>query len=74
MRFKLPESFKLSVPARKVVLLPDVYFFSRAVPIAANATPAEAAAQVELALEALSPFPPAQMYHGHFWRPGAKNA
>jgi hypothetical protein len=74
MRFKLPESFKLSVPARKVVLLPDVYFFCRAVPIATNATPAEAAAQVELALEALSPFPPAQMYHGHFWRPGAKAA
>jgi hypothetical protein len=74
MRLKLPESFKLSVPARKVVLLPDAYFFCRAVPIAGNATPAEAAAQIELALEALSPFPPAQMYHGHFWRPGEKNA
>ena len=74
MRLKLPESFKISVPARKVVLLPDAYFFSRAVPIAESATPAQAAAQIELALEALSPFPPAQMYHGHFWRPGAKNA
>jgi hypothetical protein len=74
MRLKLPEGFKLSVPARKVVLLPDGYFFCRAVPIADEATPAEASAQIELALETLSPFPPTQMYHGHFWRPGAKNA
>jgi len=74
MRLKLPESLKMSVPARKVVLLPDAHFFCRAVPVTENATPAEAAAQVELALEALSPFPPAQMYHGHFWRPGAKHA
>jgi len=64
----------MSVPARKVVLLADSHFFCRAVPVTENATPAEAAAQVELALEALSPFPPAQMYHGHFWRPGAKHA
>jgi len=74
MRLKLSESLKLSVPARKVVLLADSHFFCRAVPVTENATPAEAAAQVELALEALSPFPPAQMYHGHFWRPGAKHA
>jgi hypothetical protein len=74
MPLKLPERFKLSVPARKVVLLPDAHFFCRAVPVAAAATPAEAAAQVELALEALAPFPLGQMYHGHFWRPGAKNA
>jgi hypothetical protein len=74
MRLKLPESLKMSVPARKVVLLADAHFFCRAVPVHENATPAEAAAQVELALEALSPFPPAQMYHGHFWRPGAKHA
>jgi len=74
MRLKLPDSLKLSVPARKVVLLPDAHFFCRAVPVTENATAAEAAAQVELALEALSPFPPAQMYHGHFWRPGAKHA
>jgi len=74
MRLKLPDSLKLSVPARKVVLLPDAYFFCRAVPISEKATPAEAANQIELALEALSPFPPTQMYHGHFWQPGAKNA
>ena len=74
MRLKLPESIKLSVPARKVVLLPDTYFFCRTVPIASDAKPAEAAAQIELALEGLAPFPPAQMYHGHFWRLGEKNA
>ena len=32
------------------------------------------AAQVELALEALAPFPLAQMYYGHFWKTGAANA
>ena len=74
MRLKLPDSLKMSVPARKVVLLPDAHFFCRAVPVAENATPTEAAAQVELAIEGLAPFPLAQMYHGHFWRPGAKNA
>jgi len=74
MRLQLPERFKLSTPARKVVLLPDVHFFCRAVPIAEGATAADVAAQVELALEAMSPFPIAQLYHGHFWHPGAKNA
>jgi hypothetical protein len=74
MRLKLPERFKLSAPARKVVLLPDTHFFCRTVPITAGAAPAEAAAQVELALEGLAPFPLGQLYHGHFWRPGAKSA
>lgn len=58
----------------KVVLLPDALFFTRAVPLAPGATPAEAAAQAELALEAISPFPPAQLYHGFFWVPGAERA
>src|SRR5437867_365469 len=61
-------------PPPKVALLPDALFFTRAVPIAENATTAEAAAQVELALEALSPFPLAQLYHGWFWAPGAEHA
>ena len=74
LQIRLPEKFKLAMTARKVVLLPDAHFFCRAVPIDENATAAEAAVQVELALEALSPFPPTQMYHGHFWRPGARNA
>jgi hypothetical protein len=73
-RMKLPGGLKFSVPARKVVLLPDGHFFCRAIPVGAAVTAAEVAAQVELALEALAPFPLGQMYHGHFWRPGAKNA
>ncbi len=61
-------------PPPKVALLPDALFFTRAVPISAGATPAEAAAQVELALEAVSPFPLAQLYYGWFWAPGAEQA
>ncbi len=60
--------------APRVVVLPDALFFVRAVPVAGAATPAEAAAQVELALEGLSPFPPAQLYFSHFWAPGADRA
>src|SRR4051812_49370173 len=61
-------------PPPKVALLPDALFFTRSVPIAAGATPAEAAAQVELALEAMSPFPLAQLYYGWFWAPGVDHA
>ena len=61
-------------PPPKVALLPDGLFFTRAVPVAAGATPAEAAAQVELALEALSPFPIAQLFYGYFWTPGSETA
>lgn len=61
-------------PPPKVALLPDALFFTRAVPVAAGATGAEAASQVELALEALSPFPLAQLYYGWFWKTGAEHA
>jgi len=61
-------------PPPKVALLPDGLFFSRALPVTASATPAEAAAQVELVLEAISPFPLAQLYYGYFWTPGAETA
>lgn len=61
-------------PPPRVALLPDALFFTRSVPIAAGATPAEAAAQAELALESLAPFPLAQLYYGSFWVPGAENA
>ncbi len=73
-RLKLGERINVSVPARKIVLLPDTHFFCRAVPISETDKPAEVAAQIELALEGMSPFPPAQMYHGHFWKVGAKHA
>lgn len=74
MPLKLSERFKLTVPARKVVLLPDTHFFCRAVPVSAHGSAAEVASQVEIALEGLAPFPVSQMYHGHYWRPGSKNA
>lgn len=61
-------------PPPKVALLPDAMFFTRAVPISPGASAAEAASQVELALEAVSPFPLAQLYYGWFWVPGAENA
>ncbi|MBI4624856.1 MAG: hypothetical protein HY736_16775 [Verrucomicrobia bacterium] len=61
-------------PPPNVALLPDALFFTRPVPIAAGATPAETAAQVELALEAVSPFPLAQLYYGWFTAPGAEHA
>ena len=53
-------------PAPKVVVLPDALFFTRSVPVPAAAGAAEVATLVELALEAASPFPVAQLYYG--WR------
>ncbi len=61
-------------PPPKVVLLPDGLFFSRVVPILPGATATEAASQIELALEANSPFPLAQLYYGWYWVPGAESA
>lgn len=61
-------------PPPKIALLPDGVFFTRAVPVTAGATAAEAATQVELALEAASPFPLAQLYYGWAWAPGAERA
>jgi hypothetical protein len=58
-------------PPRQVVLLSDALFFTRSVPVAEGATAAEAAAQAELAIEGLAPFPIAQLYYGHHWLPGA---
>lgn len=56
--------------ARSIVRLPDARFFVRTIPVATGATAADVAGQVELALETLSPFPIAQLYHGYFWPPG----
>lgn len=70
-----PLSFlRAGPPPPKVVLLSDALFFSRAIPITAGATAAEAAMQVELALEASAPFPLAQLYYGWFWPAGAERA
>ncbi len=70
-----PLSFlRAGPPPPKVAFLPDALFFIRAVPVAAGATPAAAAAQIELALESVAPFPLAQLYYGWFWGPGAEQA
>ncbi|MDR2674274.1 MAG: LysM peptidoglycan-binding domain-containing protein [Opitutaceae bacterium] len=66
--------FSLKPPPPRAVLLPDDQFFVRAVPVTPGATPADAAAEAALALEAIAPFPLAQMYHGHHHRPGARHA
>ena len=63
-----------SARAPKVVLLPDALFFTRAIPVPAGALAAQVGDQAELALEGMSPFPPAQLYHGYFWKPGAERA
>jgi hypothetical protein len=61
---------KRAASAPNVVLLPDALFFVRAISLADGATPAGLAAQAELALEALSPFPLTQLYYGFYHRPG----
>lgn len=71
---KLIETLRAGPPPPKVALLPDALFFTRALSIASGATTADAAAQVELALEAISPFPLAQLYYGWFWTPGTERA
>ncbi len=58
------------MPAPDVVLLPDALFFIRAIPVTAGTTPADLAAQAELAIEALAPFPLAQLYYGFYHPPG----
>ncbi|PHX87069.1 MAG: hypothetical protein CK538_00445 [Opitutia bacterium] len=52
----------------------DALFFTRAIPIAPDTPAADVAAQVELALESLAPFPVAQLYHGYYFPPGATAA
>ena len=54
--------------------MPDALFFARAIPIAPDTPAADVAAQVELALESLAPFPVAQLYHGYYFPPGATAA
>src|SRR5476651_2760387 len=74
MKSSFLDTLRAGPPPPKVALLSDALFFTRAVPVATGVTPAEAAAQVELALEAISPFPLAQLYFGWFWIPGAEHA
>jgi hypothetical protein len=58
-------------PPPRVAILPDAVFFSRSITVAADATREQVVSAVGLALEALSPFPLAQLYFGYYWTPGA---
>ncbi len=71
---KLLDTLRAGPPPPKVALLPDALFFSRAVAVTSGASAAEAAAQIELALESASPFPLAQLFYGWWWTPGAEHA
>lgn len=68
------QALRAGPPPPKTVLLPDGLFFIRAVSVGSQEDPAEVAHQVEMALEAASPFPLAQLYHGHYWVPGSGRA
>lgn len=74
MSLSLIQTLRSGPPPPRVVLLPDGMFFTRSIPVPAAATPADVASQVELAIETMSPFPPAQLYHGHFWPAGSERA
>lgn len=74
MTFTLLKLLQAGPPPPNVVLLPDEMFFTRAVSVAPGSDFAAVSAQVELALETLSPFPPAQLYHGFFWQAGSERA
>ncbi len=57
-----------------MALLSDQRFFVRLVPIAPGSEAQSVASQVELTLEAISPFPPAQLFFGYCWSPGSAHA
>jgi len=67
----LRRSQRAAASGKKIVLLPDHAFFVRVVPLAPGTPPDGVAAQAELALEGLSPFPAAQLCYGYFHPPGA---
>jgi hypothetical protein len=71
MRLSLPDSLKPAPHEPRVVLLPTDRFFVRTVPLAPEGDPA---AQVELALEGLAPFPVAQLYYGFVPAPDRTSA
>ncbi|MFA5265041.1 MAG: hypothetical protein WC378_14550, partial [Opitutaceae bacterium] len=68
------ESLKSCPTAPRAVLLSDACFFTRCIPVEEGAAQGQVAAQVELALEGLSPFPLPQLYFGHYWVPGSRCA
>ena len=66
--------FLPTAPSRQIVRIADALFFVRSVAVTEGATAAEVAAQAELAIETLAPFPVAQLYYGHYWKAGADHA
>jgi len=74
MSSKLVQFLKSGPPPARIALLPDHRFFVRTVSVAAGTAPVEVPAQIELAIEGLSPFPPAQLYYGYHWVPGSPHA
>jgi len=74
MSASLLKSLRAGPPPPTVALLPDALFFARAAPLPSGSLPAEVPAQVELTLEAVAPFPLAQLYYGYYWKPGAERA
>lgn len=74
MSTEAPTSPALAAPARQIALLPDSHFFVRVVPLAAGEGAEPVSAQIELAVEALAPFPVAQLYYGFHTRPGVDRA
>jgi len=68
------EFFKSGPPAPRVVLLSDQRFFARAMPVVDANDAEQVASQLEIALEAISPFPPGQLYFGFHWVPGSAHA
>jgi len=73
--------FKNGPPPPKVALLADALFFTHSVPISGDAAASQGesasqavGAQVELALEGLSPFLLTQLYYGYAWTPGSGRA
>jgi len=68
-------AFLKSAPqAPRVVLLPDACFFCRNVPVEEGPQAAPIAAQIELVLETIAPFPLHQLNRGYFWLPGSREA
>jgi hypothetical protein len=70
-KLKMPT---LTTPGRRVVVLPDEWFFVRNVPLAAGPEAQDVQSQVELALETIAPFPLTQLYYGYWTKPGLDRA
>ncbi|WP_221029584.1 hypothetical protein [Actomonas aquatica] len=64
----------LKTRPRSVVLLPDHRFFVRSVPVSRDVEAGTEREQIELALEAMAPFPLSQLYWGYWTKAGCERA